>query len=195
MGVSMKDIIFVFDFFGVISSEVAPFWLNRFFDESKSVEVKSDIVTKADLGLISEQEMFNQLSILTGEKPNDILNDWLNIAVIDRRMVDFIIEIKKSHRVVLLSNAPSKFLRRLLERENLDTYFEYIVVSGDVGVVKPDEKIYRIMLDKLGCLASQTLMIDDNPKNIDGANKVGMNGLLFKDYETFIQEIKQYLDA
>jgi 2-haloacid dehalogenase len=52
--------------------------------------------------------------------------------------------------------------------------FRDIVVSGDERVVKPDPAIYRLLLDRNGLQASSCVFIDDSPKNVAGAEAVGM---------------------
>ncbi|MCB1381208.1 MAG: HAD family phosphatase [Alphaproteobacteria bacterium] len=53
-------------------------------------------------------------------------------------------------------------------------HFHDIVVSGDERLVKPDPAIYRLLLDRNGLEASTSLFIDDSPKNVAGAQAVGM---------------------
>ena len=55
-------------------------------------------------------------------------------------------------------------------------HFRDIVVSGDEKVVKPDPAIYRLLLERNGLEAGRCLFIDDSPKNVAGAEAVGMSG-------------------
>lgn len=54
-----------------------------------------------------------------------------------------------------------------------------VVVSGDVGLAKPDEAIFRLTLDRFGLDAASTVMIDDTPINLDAAARVGLATLHF----------------
>jgi 2-haloacid dehalogenase len=53
-------------------------------------------------------------------------------------------------------------------------HFRDIVVSGDERLIKPDPAIYRRLMDRNGLKASACLFIDDSPKNVAGAEAVGM---------------------
>ena len=53
-------------------------------------------------------------------------------------------------------------------------HFRDIVVSGDERLIKPDPAIYRLLLDRNGLQAGDCLFIDDSPKNVAGAEAVGM---------------------
>jgi 2-haloacid dehalogenase len=65
-----------------------------------------------------------------------------------------------------------------LRFEFLD-WFDGIVVSGNVKLVKPDARIYRHLLDSYGLTATETVFIDDSRANVEGANAVGLTGLHF----------------
>ena len=57
--------------------------------------------------------------------------------------------------------------------------FEKIVISGEHGCAKPDERYYRIALDKFGLPASSLLFVDDNLRNIRAAQQLGFVSLVF----------------
>lgn len=57
--------------------------------------------------------------------------------------------------------------------------FRDVVVSGDEKLVKPDAAIYRLALDRFGLQAAEAVFVDDNAANVEGANAVGIHGLLF----------------
>jgi 2-haloacid dehalogenase len=56
----------------------------------------------------------------------------------------------------------------------LTSSFRDIVVSGDERLIKPDPAIYRLLLERNGLRAADCLFIDDSPKNVAGAEAVGM---------------------
>lgn len=179
----MNTTLLVFDFFGVICSEIAPFWLPRHFSPSQAVEVKSTLVHKADLGEITQAEMFQALSALTNISPETIESEWLELVRIDDAMVALVEELRTRYRVALLTNAPSAFVREILLQHNLSTLFEATVVSSEVGYAKPDRRIYEHLLTHVGVSPGEALMIDDNPVNIAGAQSIGMSGRTFTSYE------------
>lgn len=55
------------------------------------------------------------------------------------------------------------------------------VVSGQEKVVKPDARLYRILLERFGLKAEECVFIDDNPANTAGAEAVGIRGIVFHD--------------
>jgi len=65
-----------------------------------------------------------------------------------------------------------------------------IVVSHELGTAKPDERIYRYLLEKHNLIAAETVFIDDMAQNIDGAKKVGMLAINFKNAEICRKQLK-----
>ena len=170
----------IFDFFGVICSEIAPFWLARYLSPAEAVRVKSTIVQAADRGALSQEELFSALAEITQVPPSQIEQEWLSYVVIDDGVVNLIRKLSPKYRIGLLTNAPAPFVRGILERHRLNSLFESIVVSSENGCAKPDRMIYDLMLSSLSASASEALMIDDNPENISGAIAAGIGGLLFQ---------------
>jgi putative hydrolase of the HAD superfamily len=80
----------------------------------------------------------------------------------------------------------------------LENLFDVMVFSCDVGVAKPDEKIYKIALEKLGVKPEECLFIGDDVKNdVGGPRKIGMKSFLInRKYhgEDNIQSLKGVLD-
>jgi 2-haloacid dehalogenase len=58
--------------------------------------------------------------------------------------------------------------------------FDGIVVSGEEGVIKPDPRIFRILLDRYDIPADAAVFIDDNPANADAATNLGIHGIHFR---------------
>lgn len=58
--------------------------------------------------------------------------------------------------------------------------FDGIVVSGEKKMVKPNPEIYQLLLNRYHLQASESNFIDDRPANVEGANHVGIHGILFK---------------
>jgi 2-haloacid dehalogenase len=59
-------------------------------------------------------------------------------------------------------------------------WFHGVVLSGAEGCIKPDERIFRILLDRYGLTARETVFIDDNPKNAQAASPLGIHGIHFQ---------------
>lgn len=181
----MKKRAIIFDFFGVLVSEVAPFWLREFFSDEISDRIKSTIIHHADLGILSEVEMFRELAGLSNTSQETVRTRWIELAVANSSVIERAKNLKSRFRLGLLSNAPSPFVRELIGKYNLETIFETIMISSEEGITKPDGRIYNLMLARMDVLADESVMIDDNIQNVQGAISQGIMGIHFTTPENF----------
>lgn len=70
------------------------------------------------------------------------------------------------------------------------TELEGMVVSGREGVVKPDEAIYRLLLDRYHLVADECLFVDDNPANTASAERLGIHTHLFSDAQQLEADLR-----
>lgn len=87
-------------------------------------------------------------------------------------------------RLLVLSNMPSEVWTPLIERFDWFALFEGWVVSGDERVVKPDPAIYRVLIDRFGVDPATSVFVDDRAENVEAANDLGFDGVLFTDAES-----------
>ena len=86
--------------------------------------------------------------------------------------------------VCLLSNA----LPNLANTATGLTRRKNIFVSYELGLLKPDVKIYQQVLQKLNALPEEVIFVDDKLKNVEAAKSIGIHGIVF-DKNTIAQEI------
>jgi len=184
----MKYKALVFDFFGVICSEIAPFWFEENLPDNAK-ELKQQYLRPADRGEISQDKLFGELATLSGLSAEEIEEDWNKRAVFNTELLSFIKELKGEYKLGLLSNSMAPLFHTLAEKVHVADLFDQIVVSSEIGHAKPEPEAFRTILDKLEVLPEEALMIDDNQINLDGAKEVGMPGLLF----TSVSELRAVL--
>jgi putative hydrolase of the HAD superfamily len=63
------------------------------------------------------------------------------------------------------------------DRDMLDELFDVAVISGEVGMHKPEEPIYRLTVERLGVEPSECVFIDDLRENCEGAESIGMTAI------------------
>jgi len=95
-------------------------------------------------------------------------------------------------RVVALTNWSAETFPVALKRFDFLHWFEGIVVSGTEKTRKPYPEIYQITLDRFNIAPSETLFIDDNLRNIKGAEAIGINGIHFSSPEKLIIDLNNF---
>jgi len=82
-------------------------------------------------------------------------------------------------RTALLSNGVPEAMARIRADRPLETWFDVVVVSCEVGVAKPDPAIYELCLSRLGVKANEALFVDDRIENLEGAASLGIRTFHF----------------
>jgi putative hydrolase of the HAD superfamily len=113
---------------------------------------------------------------------------------IDMSLIRFIRAHKTGNKMGLLSNGWPSTRCFLDERWHIADIFDDMIISAEVGLAKPDRRIYQLALDRLGVEAEQTIFIDDFDENIRGARELGIHGIHFQDPQAVLEELKDLLD-
>jgi putative hydrolase of the HAD superfamily len=86
-------------------------------------------------------------------------------------------------RTAMLSNGVPEIISRIRADRPLDQWFDVVVVSCEVGCVKPDRAIYELCLNAVSATPAAALFVDDRLDNIQAADAIGMRTLHFTDDE------------
>ena len=112
--------------------------------------------------------------------------------IVDRELLSYLQTLRPHYYVGLISNAWPD-LRDYITRQKFHDAFDHMVISGEVGVMKPDPKIFQIALEQAGVSPNEAVFIDDFYENIEGCRAVGMHGIHFRDPEQAMQELRDLL--
>lgn len=82
-----------------------------------------------------------------------------------------------------LSNWSAEKFPHVRERYAFFDHFRGIVISGEIGVIKPDPRAFEALLDRAARPAEACLLIDDSETNVHAADRLGFRTILFRDPE------------
>lgn len=86
--------------------------------------------------------------------------------------------LAERYRLGIISNGPGEIQRAKLERFGLKGFFDSVVISGEVGVEKPDTAIFRLALERSGAQAAQSAHVGDSLEHdVKGAVRAGLLSL------------------
>ena len=106
-------------------------------------------------------------------------------------MVALVNELQnRGFQTALLSNV-RKSQSEIKRKLGYYDLFNPVILSCDVGIKKPDPMIFKILLDKLEADPETVLFVDNQERNIDAARSLGIDGIVFKDKNQFVQELKK----
>lgn len=99
--------------------------------------------------------------------------------------------LREHHRVIALSNTNEMQFNYLLRVHPLIREFDDYVLSFQIGHLKPLSEIYQAALQNSGASPEGSLFVDDLVKNIQGAERAGMTGLVFKGESRLREELEE----
>jgi 2-haloacid dehalogenase len=106
--------------------------------------------------------------------------------------VDVLADLRRvGIRLAALSNWSAEKFPIARERYPFLDWFEAIVISGEVGLAKPDPRIFRHLLERTGFAAESTVYVDDMPANVVVAEDLGMMALRFQDPGTLRDDLRR----
>jgi len=165
------------------------------YDETKELFF-GEFNDRVDLGEFSQDDFWNHILDKLG-KPrsmkNLLIDFFYNDQYIDQDLLDTIRSHRNRYRTGMITNF-SEGMREMFEGAwSVDGAFDEIIISCEVGIVKPDPRIYHLMLERLGCSPEEAVFIDDRPNNIEGAENIGMNTVLFENREQALEELEDII--
>ena len=181
--------VIIFDFFGVIRSDQYISWLKR-HGHTRTGDY-AEVSLKTDAGQLTMEQFYDGLHDLSGIPTPAIESEFKTYANLDSDLIELIKRLKPHYKIGLLSNSNGPHLRDILNHNGLTPLFDEIIISGEVGFVKPSREIFDYTLGQTQSKPQETVFIDDNQANIAAANKLGIVALLYRDYHTLISELEK----
>ncbi|MFC1648604.1 HAD-IA family hydrolase [Nanoarchaeota archaeon] len=144
-----------------------------------------------DLGLMDYQDIIDEYNEITGnsitvEEYFDKLFKCINF---NTRLIDFC-KASPLRKHILSDNHP----HNIEKYEEIQKFSEWTTVqiwSCEVGVAKPDPRIYQILFEKANVKPEECLFIDDKQRNIDAARELGMLGIVFEGNDKLFPKLER----
>lgn len=183
----------VFDCFGVLASDGwLPFRDSHFGSDPLKFEKVIEVNKKVDAGIIKYDDFIAQVAALAGVSDAAARRDIEN-NIPDEALFEYIkSELKSSYKIGMLSNAADDWLNEMFTPDQVEL-FDAVALSFEIGAIKPDERAYQTIANRLGVELSECIFIDDQPKYCEGAIRAGMKAIVFKNVEQMKPELTELL--
>lgn len=172
--------------------------------DNKQINIYKDLwepIEKLDKGLFSKEEFYQeakkrfQFQDVGKEEFFNMFNSIFDS--LNYKLLDFIKKLKqdKIYKVFALSNTNPLHVE-FLAKNIIDfrDYFNQVFYSYELGMIKPDTKIFLHVLKHINYKPSECIFIDDNRKNVKVAEQIGMIGIQFRNETKFLEEINDLLN-
>lgn len=180
----------IFDLGGVIINLDYQLTTNAFqelgmdnFKESYSQLAQNRLFDDFETGKISSQHFINKLLTLlpSGTSANQVVHAWNSMILnVPQKKIELLDQLRSKYRLFLLSNTNEIHMVKVrrewkkVSHQPMEYYFETIFLSNEMGLRKPDPKIFGKVCIEKGLDPLKTLFIDDSPQHISGSRSIGM---------------------
>ncbi len=194
----------MFDFGGVLYMPPDLRYLQRW---EKLLGLKNDGIFKEFLGPSGESEFAHK--VWTGEISEvDLLKNvglrwrlspWLvrflrtrsfSKKRFNQPMADFVRSLRPRYLTAILSNAGDLDRQVFNEAYGIEDLVDKVIISAEVGLAKPDPRIFKLALDLFSLQPAETIFVDDLLVNVEAAEKVGIRAIQFHSNEQVFAEVR-----
>jgi epoxide hydrolase-like predicted phosphatase len=114
---------------------------------------------------------------------------------LDQKLIDYLRSLRPHYKTALLSNAWDDLRQMIEEIWKIDDAFDQILISAEVGLVKPDRRIYERLISDLGVEPAEAVFVDDFPHNVEAAKAAGLEAIHFLGSDQALGELLSLLDG
>jgi epoxide hydrolase-like predicted phosphatase len=167
------------------------------FRDLEGLVYRSPTARKATVGEISADAHKSAVLESLGLPPNtfdDFGDQFWGGDQLDEVLVDFIRGLRGEYTTALLSNAWDDLRPLLVSNWKIADAFDRIFISGEMGLAKPDPKIYQEVVKQLAVNPGEIVFVDDFIENVEAARAAGWNAVHFRSREQALADLAEYLD-
>lgn len=171
----------IFDCFGVLYIDASRHFYEHYIANYAQLQPELAALNRAyDSGALSQADLNRQVAHLA-QLPLDFVTEHIQgIHKRNQALLEYAQSLRDRYKVGMLSNIGRGGMESYFNEQERAALFDAVVLSSEVGMVKPQAEIYYLMAERLGVAAKHCLMIDDIAANIDGAQAAGMQGIVYQ---------------
>lgn len=153
-----------------------------------------------DVGKITIEEVEKRTAEILGldqaqldEFMRDLWEEYC--GTLNTELATYFASLRPRYKTAIISNSFVGAREKEQERYGFGDICDLIIYSHEVGIKKPDRRIFELACERLGVQPSEAIFVDDVEESIVAAREVGMNAIVFKDTAQAIADIEACLAA
>ena len=180
----------LFDFYGVFCADISHEWFkDHAIDYDKQINDFRDLCTRSDYGQINADQFCEELTLMTNSKVKVTPSDIGTYEAFNESLVTLVRKLKNNYKIACLSNCTDDWINIVMERHKIKDLFDEIIISGNIGIVKPYPEFYEYALNKLNISPEEAIFTDDRQSNVDGAKYCGIESILFSNTDSLESQL------
>jgi epoxide hydrolase-like predicted phosphatase len=153
---------------------------------------------KAQRGEITAEEQWAYVCQQVGwpfARWPELESEFFQGDFLDTGLVDYLRQLHGRYKTGIISNALSNVRAAIAEKWHMTDAFDVIITSAEVGVMKPDPRIFQVALQALEVQPAEAVFVDDFAHNVEGALAVGLHAIQFRTPEQVLRELEAVLKS
>jgi FMN phosphatase YigB (HAD superfamily) len=193
----------VFDLGNVLLSfKPEEFFTNNGYNEALKNQIINDIFKSKEWLLLDNGDITTEEAIIRLSERSMLSRQYIASVFNLRTKIMFPLDgnlrvlpglKKRGFKLYYLSNFPDDIFDEVYNCYSFFSYFDGGVISARVNTSKPDEKIFRILIEKYSIKTSECLFVDDSEINVRAAESIGIKGLHLNNSDNLIDLIESAL--
>lgn len=180
----------IFDCFGVVFSDQFPETYRKFGgDLEKDKEFIASVYRDSHMGIIPSSSTVFAAHL--GVEEEEWIAALTSTGSFNVELLDYIDTLRENYKVGMLSNVSKTGLAKHMDVSVLESHFDSLILSSNIGVAKPDIEAYQTAAKILEVAPDECVFIDDLITNCEGATRAGMRTIIFQNFT----QTKQILDG
>lgn len=179
----------LFDFFGVFCPDISLVWFNKTPDAPTKLTAFSEICDQSDRGELTRGAFYEKVGALAGMSAEQAKQGIQAELHMNESLIALLPVLKKRFKLAIISNTGDEWVMDIMRQSKLMPFFDEIILSSQVGYVKPQKEIFDLAGERLGVSLLECMFVDDRKANIGPAKTYGMDCILFTDTPAFIAEL------
>lgn len=186
----------IFDCFGVLYVDTSQYFYEHHVENYERLRPELKNLNKAsDYGLLTQEELNRAVAELTGLDLPFVSSHIQGVHKRNDDLLEYAQNLRKDYKVGLLSNIGPGAMDRYFSRQDRETLFDTVVMSGEEHMTKPHPLIFQLTAERLGLSPGECVMIDDVEENCSGADAAGMKAILYESNAQVKRELEELLGA
>lgn len=155
----------------------------------------ADVWRGGSIGTISLQQVHQKIGEIMGwseTQVNELMDDvWREyLGTLNTELAEYFRRLRLKYQTAIISNSFVGAREKEAEHYQFDTLCDFIIYSHEVGLRKPDPRIFRLTCEQLGLEPHEVIFVDDHKEAYASAQEMGMHCIEFKDNAQAIAEIE-----
>ncbi len=166
---------------------------------SEVVALLHKLEKRSYAGKMGIKEFTESVSARLGIKKSEVR--WLQFvrenAVVDKEVVNLALEMRKKYRIGIITNADRSrymYVTRHLGKQMHISEFDRIFASCYLGMMKPSKQIFQYVVKQMKVMPDEAIFIDDHIENVEGAEAIGIKGILFNNLHDNVNYLKRQIE-